>query len=496
MKRRLTAAVLSAAAALGLAAPAHAADFSDVAPGAWYAQAVDYCQTQGLMSGTGEGRFSPGAAMDRAMLAAVLHRVAGSPQASEAAGFTDVNPGSWYEQAVNWAAEAGITSGYGGGRFGPGGPVTREQLALFLWRLAGSPGPEGSAQSWADQGGISPYALQAVDWARSSGILSGVGGGRFDPQAHTTRAQAAVVLMNYNRLYNDQMLSLLDNLCAPSGITAMEDGTLLITDVYNKVVWQVKGGTSSVYAGGGTVAGPYGQPVGGYNDAGLAQSYFKYPWAVAPFLDGYAVSDAENNAVRLIRTESIQTVNGSTTERLATTQLGVAFAYPTGLAADEEGNLYVSDTHNNAVRKISPKGVVSTVAEGLSEPMGLCWHDGALYVAESGADRVVRIVKGRVELVAGSGQPGLADGPAAQAAFSIPQGITVGGDGTVYVSDTGNSAVRRVRGGVVDTLAARDMASMDICPVSPVGLLLRQGRLYVCDTFSHRVFVLDPEKPE
>lgn len=360
MKRRLTAAVLSAAAALSLAAPACAADFSDVAPVAWYAQAVDYCQAQGLMSGTGEGRFSPGAAMDRAMLAAVLHRVAGSPQASGEAGFTDVNPGSWYEQAVNWAAEAGITSGYGGG----------------------------------------------------------------------------------------------------------------------------------------TVAGPYGQPVGGYNDAGLAQSYFKYPWAVAPFLDGYAVSDAENNAVRLIRTESIQTVNGSTTERLATTQLGVAFAYPTGLAADEEGNLYVSDTHNNTVRKISPKGVVATVAEGLSEPMGLCWHDGALYVAESGADRVVRIVKGRVELVAGSGQPGLADGPAAQAAFSIPQGITVGGDGTVYVSDTGNSAVRRVRGGVVDTLAARDMASMDICPVSPVGLLLRQGRLYVCDTFSHRVFVLDPEKPE
>ena len=72
MKRRLTAAVLSAAAALGLAAPAHAADFSDVAPGTWYAQAVDYCQTQGLMSGTGEGRFSPGAPVDRAQLAGFL----------------------------------------------------------------------------------------------------------------------------------------------------------------------------------------------------------------------------------------------------------------------------------------------------------------------------------------------------------------------------------------------------------------------------------------
>ena len=132
MKRRLTAAVLSAAAALSLAAPACAADFSDVAPVAWYAQAVDYCQAQGLMSGTGEGRFSPDGTMDRAMLAAVLHRVSGSPQASGAAGFTDVKPGSWYEQAVNWAAQAGVASGYGGGRFGPGDPVTREQLAVFL----------------------------------------------------------------------------------------------------------------------------------------------------------------------------------------------------------------------------------------------------------------------------------------------------------------------------------------------------------------------------
>ena len=93
MKRRPTAAVLSAAAALGLAAPAHAADFSDVAPGAWYAQAVDYCQTQGLMSGTGEGRFSPGAAMDRAMLAAVLHRVAGSPPGVGRGGFYRRKPG-------------------------------------------------------------------------------------------------------------------------------------------------------------------------------------------------------------------------------------------------------------------------------------------------------------------------------------------------------------------------------------------------------------------
>lgn len=494
MKRRLTAAILSAAAALSLTAPAYAADFSDVAPGAWYAQAVDYCQDKGLMSGTGGGRFSPDGLMDRAMLAAVLHRVSGSPPAEGGAGFTDVKPGSWYAEAVSWAAQAGVASGYGDGRFGPGDPVTREQLAVFLWKLAGSPAPEGSVQPWADQGDISPYALQAAAWARSAGILSGVDGGRFAPKARTTRAQAAAVLMNYSRLYGGRMFSLLDDLCAPSGIAAAGDGTLLVTDLYNKVIWQIKGGTGSVYAGGQTVTDPYGRPVGGYNDAGLPQSYFKSPWAIAPFLGGWAVSDPENNAVRLIQAETTQTVNGTTSESLKTTQLGVAFAYPTGLAADEAGNLYVSDTHNNAVRRISPKGVVTTVAEGLSDPMGLCWHGGALYVAETGANRIVRLVSGRVELVAGSGGEGLTDGPAAQAAFSMPKGVAVGSDGAVYVADTGNSAIRRVRGGAVTTLAVRDLTSMEVCPVSPVGLLLHQGRLYVCDSFSRRVFVLDPEQ--
>lgn len=494
MKRRLTAAILSAAAALSLTAPACAADFSDVAPEAWYAQAVDYCQSKGLMSGAGGGRFSPDGLMDRAMLAAVLHRLSGAPPAQGDAGFTDVEPGSWYAQAVSWAAQAGVASGYGDGRFGPGDPVTREQLAVFLWRLAGSPAPAGSVQPWADQGEISPYAVQAAAWARSAGILSGADGGRLAPKATATRAQAAAVLMGYSRLHSGRMFSLLDNLCAPSGIAAAGDGTLLVTDLYNKVIWQIKEGAGSVYAGGKTATDPYGQPLGGYNDAQLAQSYFKRPWAIAPFLDGWAVSDAENNAVRLIQAESIQTVNGTTSERLTTTQLGVAFAYPTGLAADGEGNLYVSDTHNNAVRRISPKGVVVTVAEGLSEPMGLCWHEGVLYVAETGANRVVRVVGGQVEPVAGSGHEDLIDGPAAQAAFSMPQGVAVGADGSVYVADTGNSAVRRVRGGAVTTLAVRDLAGMEVCPVSPTGLLYHQGRLYVCDSFARRVFVLDPER--
>lgn len=284
-------------------------------------------------------------------------------------------------------------------------------------------------------------------------------------------------------------VSAMDVMCEPSGIVAMEDGSLLITDTYGKLVWHVQDGASTVYAGGDTVEDPYGEPVGGYNDADSEGSYFKNPWAIAPFLNGYAVTDTDNNAVRLIQGDSIQTVNGSTEEDLTMTDMGVAYDHPTGLASDEEGNLYIADTLQNAVRRITPEGMVTTYSEELSDPMGLCWKDGVLYVAETGANRIVKIEEGAVSVVAGSGTDGMEDGAADQASFSMPQGVAVGDDGSIYVSDTGNSAVRRIRDGQVTTLVARDVEDLgSFAPVSPVGLLVQGKQLYICDNFSRKVF--------
>ncbi len=289
-------------------------------------------------------------------------------------------------------------------------------------------------------------------------------------------------------------VSAMDVMCEPSGIAAMEDGSLLITDTYGKVVWRVQDGVSTVYAGRDTVEDPYGEPVGGYNDADPEGSYFKHPWAIAPFLDGYAVTDTDNNAVRLIQEDSIQTINGSTEEDLTMTDMGVAYDHPTGLASDEDGNLYISDTLQNAVRRITPEGLVTTFADDLSDPMGLCWKDGALYVAETGANRIVKIEEGAVSAVAGCGADGMENGAADQASFSMPQGVAVGEDGTVYVSDTGNSAVRKIRDGQVTTLVERDVEDLgSFAPVSPVGLLVQGDQLYICDNFSRKVFSVSLE---
>lgn len=227
--------------------------------------------------------------------------------------------------------------------------------------------------------------------------------------------------------------------------------------------------------------------MGGYYDAALLESTFKNPWAIAPFLDGWAVSDPENQVVRFLRT------GGSGGEgRTEVTDLGIKFDHPTGLAVDGEGNLYVSETFQGQVRKITPAGKVTTLADRLSEPMGLCWANGALYVAECGGNRILHVsASGQTSVVAGSGENGSADGPAAQASFSGPKGVAVAADGTVYAADTDNGTVRRVKDGQVTTILSRDPRDVTaLFPVSPTGLLLQGNTLYISDTFARKVLAL------
>lgn len=488
--RSITALALAAALApaLCLSTPAYAAEapFSDVPAGAWYEEAVTYCQENGLMGGTSATRFSPGQTVTRGTLAVVLYRMAGSPESGSQTAFTDVPAGAWYAAAVRWAAQSGIMGGTGDGRFAPGAPVTREQLAAVLWRWSGSPSLE--AEDFADEGRIASYARAAVDWARASGVMSGRADGRFAPRETLTRAQLAQVLYNRSKLAGTvSQVSAIDVMCRPCGLAAMEDGSLLVTDRYNKVIWRISGSRSLLFAGSDTVEDIYGQPVGGYYDGALLKSIFKDPWAIVPFLDGWAVSDTENQVVRFLRTG-----DGGGAERTEVTDLGIQFDHPTGLAVDGEGNLYVSETLRGRVRRITTAGKVTTLADRLSEPMGLCWANGALYVAECGGNRILRVdAGGQISVVAGSGENGSADGPAAQASFSGPKGVAVAADGTVYAADTDNGTVRRIRDGQVTTILSRDPWDVTaLFPVSPTGLLLQGSTLYISDTFARKVLAL------
>lgn len=170
--------------------------YSDVAQGAWYYDAVRFVTENGLMSGFGNGLFGPDEALSRAQLAQILYSKEGRPAATGTL-FTDVTAGMWYANAIAWAAEKGVVSGYGDGRFGPDDNITREQLAVMLWRYAGSPAPSAKELDLVDSSGASPFALDALRWAVENKILSGYGDGQLAPQGPATRAQAAQMLKNF-----------------------------------------------------------------------------------------------------------------------------------------------------------------------------------------------------------------------------------------------------------------------------------------------------------
>lgn len=164
--------------------------FADVIPDDWFYIAVEYCREHGLMSGKGASKFAPQDNMTRAELATVLYRHAKSPAVTSSPDFTDVKTDTWYTKAVAWAQENKIVSGYGNGRFGTNDNVRRGDIATIFWRYAGSP-EVGRDAEFADMAQVSGYALEAVDWARANGIISGKGNNRFDPKGYATRAEVA-----------------------------------------------------------------------------------------------------------------------------------------------------------------------------------------------------------------------------------------------------------------------------------------------------------------
>lgn len=174
--------------------------FADVPASAWYCDAVEYVYENGLMSGVSGGRFAPNDTLTRAMLVQTLYAMEGRPAAASA-GFADVASGDWYASAVNWAAANGVVSGVSETGFGPNNALTREQLALILYRFAQYKGYDVTGTSdlaaYADGSSVSGWAAEAMSWAVNAGLISGVGGNQIAPTGTASRAQVAQILMNF-----------------------------------------------------------------------------------------------------------------------------------------------------------------------------------------------------------------------------------------------------------------------------------------------------------
>ena len=174
--------------------------FSDVTPGAWYTDAVQYAYDNGLMTGTSATTFEPNTTTTRGMIVSMLHRLEGSP-AVGSADFSDVASGDWYADPVAWAASEGIVGGYGDGTFGPNDPITREQMASILYRYADYKGLDVSARAsldaFSDADSVSPWASDVMSWSVSEGIISGMTEDTLAPQGTATRAQVAAMFQRF-----------------------------------------------------------------------------------------------------------------------------------------------------------------------------------------------------------------------------------------------------------------------------------------------------------
>lgn len=177
--------------------------FVDVTEDKWYYDAVAYVYQQGIMVGMSETTFEPNTTVNRAQVVQMLYNLEGQPQVSGDSGFSDIWDGQWYAKAVAWASANDVVAGYEDGTFRPTRAVTREEFAQILYNYAKCKGYGLSASAdlgkFPDSGQVSSWAEIALGWANGNGLINGHDDGRLDPKGSTIRAQAASILMNFDK---------------------------------------------------------------------------------------------------------------------------------------------------------------------------------------------------------------------------------------------------------------------------------------------------------
>ena len=177
--------------------------YSDVPAGSYYEKAVIWAMQKGVANGMGGGKFEPDTTLNRAMVATVLYRLSGD-KVSATNAFPDVPANEWYGEAVAWAQQKGIVTGFEDGTFRPMEEISRQDMALMLQRYAKTvkgtdTTPTGDLSRWPDAGLVGSWAVDALRWCVGAGIINGKDGG-LQPTGNATRAEFATILMRYAKL--------------------------------------------------------------------------------------------------------------------------------------------------------------------------------------------------------------------------------------------------------------------------------------------------------
>lgn len=290
----------------------------------------------------------------------------------------------------------------------------------------------------------------------------------------------------------------------PSGVAADNNGNLYVADRINHRIRKVNSeGVVSTFAGSG---------VAGWLDDTGTMAQFNFPTQLAIDLNGNLyVADAVNHRIRKISSVGVVTTLAGSTDGFADGVGNAAqFYYPEGVAVDDAGNVYVADAGNHVIRKITASGVVTTLAGtgefGFADGAGNAAKfytpcatavdaAGNVYVTEKQGNRIRKVSPmGVVTTLAGNGNLGSADGPATQAEFNAPFSVTLDAIGNVYVADAGNNRIRKITAsGVVSTYAGSTSGYLDGLAAAaqffyPVGICMaNDGTFFIGESGGHRI---------
>lgn len=268
---------------------------------------------------------------------------------------------------------------------------------------------------------------------------------------------------------------------APSGMTIVNGSIYFADSNANVIRMQKKDGSYETIAGQAHMEGS--------KNGVFSNATFSIPWDIVSYKKGYAISDAGNNRIRLLKNGKVSNL------------VSKKLKHPTGLATGAKGELYIADTGNNRIMVLDAKGKLSVFAGSTGgckdgslkkakflEPTALYYYKKALYVADSGNHRIVKIANGKVTTIAGSskGVEGDKVGKAASARFSNPQGIVVKND-VVYIADSGNGSVKKLKNGKVSTLIKAFSMDGERTPALPRGMAIKGSTLYIGDVFAEEL---------
>jgi len=318
----------------------------------------------------------------------------------------------------------------------------------------------------------------------------------------------------------------------PNSIVLDRNNEIIVVDSYNNCIRKISGDSVTKIAGSSDKKDSYGFPMGDYADGDAMNAKFNRPRDAAVDSKGNIfISDSENNVIRKISNNRVYTFAGTGEAGFSNGEGKTSkFNLPSGITIDKEDNLYVADSLNNVIRKITPNGVVSTFSGVQGESGGykngalseaifnepsdiIIDNKGALYITDSGNQVIRKIYNGQVTTISGSVndkianteyiEGGYADGTASEAKYNFPKGISITDEGVLLVADTWNNMIRAMKiDGTVSTIAGSEV--IDDSDVNgnlvqlnkPTDVLYSKGYIYICDSWNNSIRVMPLIKNE